>query len=992
MSVMTASSSKIRRQPHDVPLPTSPERVVPPAKLGKKRRSRKEKEPGPKAPSPRRADALEGEWDHAKAATKPWQWVSLTDSSTSKHPPIFTKDGNYFFAIAGSSIKVHSTATGKVVSTLSVSSADSTAADGRSDTITSAILNPNNAFQLITGSLGGLIRIWDFLDGIILQTISIEDPIFHLCAHANFPDQVFVAAAKPTKRKGGKGGEQDTNGVVLHVSLKPRASSTGSKVLASSDIAFIGKTRHVVGLSLSPSGAWLVAVGGHKAYVAPTSSLKSGFTKYVSPEALTCLAFHPSEDYFATGDDKGNIRLWYCLNDQVAATVAGVEKRAQTTTLHWHAHAVASLAFTANGAYLLSGGEESVLVIWQLHTGKKEFVPRLGAPLTSVAVAMTAESEEYLVGLADATYMFINSATLKVSRAYSRIKLNSPASYGGLPSSAHVPLAVHSATSTIILPSSHPSSLQIYAPSTSTLVSELEVSPSNKVSRRDEQPIEPSRVDTAVISASGEWMATVDLREGDDAFRGEIYLKLWRWDSKVGNWALNTRIDRPHGSEHITCAAFSPEVKSRENLLLVTTGNDRNVKIWRVRATSDKSGEEQDSWVPRSSFVFRGEQPTHVSWSLDGSLFSIAMGPSVNLYDAASNTLRRVLTTPDCNTTSSSHFIGRSGRYLVVAGVWDVVLWDLSTQVVRWHCRNPWPIEKVLTHPRADTFALLHCPSTSPRSGRHTTPITLFRTSSSVPYSKYTVPFGLLGSAWYPNARHAPTNSPSFSLVGITKDYSVVKFGDDVDAPPDEGSTAQAITAGAAEPRRTLFQDIFGASAFIDPISASRGRPDAVLQPRLAASSGIDSLALFDTPAYLMPPLTSLYDPLMDSFIKLRSAVATQPEESLENADEDVEMAAQSDDEAITFGARRQRVVNDDEMDMFIDLFKLAKVSSTAGIASRPLTNGINKPATPVASTPKTSGIAASHAPASAPKDTPTKSPLPNGKKSQKRRRPSDGA
>lgn len=93
MSVMTASSSKIRKQPHDVPLPTSPERVVPPAKLGKKRRSGKEKEPEPKAPSPRRADALEGEWDHAKAATKPWQWVSLTDSSTSKHPPIFTKDG-----------------------------------------------------------------------------------------------------------------------------------------------------------------------------------------------------------------------------------------------------------------------------------------------------------------------------------------------------------------------------------------------------------------------------------------------------------------------------------------------------------------------------------------------------------------------------------------------------------------------------------------------------------------------------------------------------------------------------------------------------------------------------------------------------------------------------------------------------------------------------------------------------------------------------------
>lgn len=185
----------------------------------------------------------------------------------------------------------------------------------------------------------------------------------------------------------------------------------------------IGKTRFVVGLSFSSNGSWLVAVAGHKAYVCSTSSLKSGFTKYVSPEALTCLAFHPSEDYFTTGDDKGNIRLWYCLNDQAIVKTVGVEKRAQTTTLHWHAHAVASLAFTPNGAYLLSGGEESVLVIWQLHTGKKEFVPRVGAPISTIAVTRGAQSEEYLLGLADATFTFVSAATLKISRSYSRIKM-----------------------------------------------------------------------------------------------------------------------------------------------------------------------------------------------------------------------------------------------------------------------------------------------------------------------------------------------------------------------------------------------------------------------------------------------------------------------------------------------------------------------------------------------------------------------------------------
>lgn len=201
-------------------------------------------------------------------------------------------------------------------------------------------------------------------------------------------------------------------------------SSDSSSVQTSSDVFAIGKTRSTAGLGISPSGEWLVAIAGHKAYVCSTSNFRSGFTKFVSPEQLTCLAFHPSEEYFATGDVTGRIRLWYCLNANSAAfTSTGVEKTAQTTTLHWHAHAVSSIAFTSNGAYLLSGGEEAVLVIWQLNSGKKEYVPRVGAPIVHVSVSMQQEGEEFLLTLADGTYSFVRSGSLKVSKSISRIKL-----------------------------------------------------------------------------------------------------------------------------------------------------------------------------------------------------------------------------------------------------------------------------------------------------------------------------------------------------------------------------------------------------------------------------------------------------------------------------------------------------------------------------------------------------------------------------------------
>lgn len=208
------------------------------------------------------------------------------------------------------------------------------------------------------------------------------------------------------------------------MSLKPSPATLELPVQAPSESMLVGKIRATRGLAVSAGGSWLVAIGGHKAYVARTTNLTAGFVKFVSPEALTCLALHPTEDYFATGDEKGNIRLWHCLHETIAAPKAEVEKRAPTSTLHWHAHAVSALTFTPNGAYLLSGGEESVLVIWQIHSGKKEFVPRVGAPIDGVAVSRTQSGEEdYLLSLADGSFIFIGSAKLKISRSYSGIKL-----------------------------------------------------------------------------------------------------------------------------------------------------------------------------------------------------------------------------------------------------------------------------------------------------------------------------------------------------------------------------------------------------------------------------------------------------------------------------------------------------------------------------------------------------------------------------------------
>ena len=153
---------------------------------------------------------------------------------------------------------------------------------------------------------------------------------------------------------------------------------------------------------------------------------------------------------------------------------------------------------------------------------------------------------------------------------------------------ASVPLAIHPETSNAILPSSHPSSLQVYSPSTSSLLLELEVSASNRVSRRDQELIEPARVDSVAVSDCGEWMATIDEQASDANFNTEVYLKIWRW--AAGTWTLNSRIDRPHGSHSLSSMFFSPNLPNRSNLRLTTTGLDGTVKTWGIMTSVRKDG------------------------------------------------------------------------------------------------------------------------------------------------------------------------------------------------------------------------------------------------------------------------------------------------------------------------------------------------------------------------------------------------------------------
>lgn len=104
---------------------------------------------------------------------------------------------------------------------------------------------------------------------------------------------------------------------------------------------------------------------------------------------MQCVAIDAAEDRIAAGDVSGRINMWNGFGPAVAAAAAaasddkeaadvaapsgqqpGQKRKSRDVrdaglakeTLHWHSSAVRSLVFSQDGAYLLSGGAEAVLV------------------------------------------------------------------------------------------------------------------------------------------------------------------------------------------------------------------------------------------------------------------------------------------------------------------------------------------------------------------------------------------------------------------------------------------------------------------------------------------------------------------------------------------------------------------------------------------------------------------------------------------------------
>ncbi|WFD42555.1 NET1-associated nuclear protein 1 [Malassezia psittaci] len=796
----------------------------------------------------------------------------LQDEIASNVSPVFTKDGSYFFLVRHCSILIVSRATNCVVATLSDNNVDSKACHTAS--ITGMQLSPWNPLQLFTCSLDGTLKVWNYLDSELSDDLNIGLPISAMTLSSSWKSRIFVVVSKD-KQTSRANSRSHSTVYSVELGTGSRNSHKPAKQVR------LGKLSSFCCFGVSPNGKWLIALSSSKVNILSLEDPEAEFVRFTSESRLTALSFHPDDNLqrFATGEENGKIRIWYCL-EQLASSgnlSQSSSGYSATTTLHWHAHAVSALQYSSEGAQLLSGGEEGVLVVWKLSSGNavgadaREFVPRLGAGITALAVTRnpSKNEQEYVACLADGSAVFVASLSLKVVRTFATVK-NDATRYtldDADRASLTQPLALDRAAGLAVLTAGHPSTLQFVDIATQSHILDVEIVPTNRVSRPEDEALAPPRVQHVAFSlpvqgmTHGEWMATVDGRPGG-SYTSELSLKLWQWNSHSKTYQLNTRIDHPH-EKHVTALSFSPRLGS-DGILLATVGDDGQVKTWRVAVRTLRGERTESYWICRSAFSYRGTIPRWVTWSPDGSLLAIAQGVFITLWDPVSLVMQTRLAAPELGAAEQCVFVGRHGRFLAAVGSQRLLIWDLVGQRVVYAADYP----ALGISPHRHGLLVL---------AENATTLLYIRTDGQL-IQKYVVPELIASSIL-----NVAPDSDQLHILALNKQGALLDLGS---RRVSSSTSLQDVTMNDA--RATLFDELFGVDAeHAERIDQMMKDDQEYLQKvGWQANEGIErALALFSAPPNLLPPVTSLADAYIDALLPPAYKEEPQDVANIENVD-----------------------------------------------------------------------------------------------------------
>uniref|UniRef100_A0A8C2Q905 WD repeat domain 75 n=1 Tax=Cyprinus carpio TaxID=7962 RepID=A0A8C2Q905_CYPCA len=513
--------------------------------------------------------------------------VRCGGSKVNLTPPIISNDSRFVLCASGDLVKVYSTRTEEWLHSL----------QGHTNQVTGITLNPANHLQVYSCSVDGTVKLWDFIDGILIKVqldlISLFNEVeVHetveiflssgLCVSA-CPECFQLVSVHLPKSAEQEVEAKEMSAVSSHISKNPSCTAFGR---GGEYIAF---ARH---LQLN-----VYFFRKQKTY---SFSLKAT-DKKGAKNAFTCIACHPTDDCIATGHEDGKIRLWRNF----------IHKKEYTySTQHWHHNAVNTLCFTPEGTHLLSGGIESVLVQWQYGAdNRKEFLPRLGGSILHISAS--SDGQLFCTSHSDNKITVIESS-FKVCGVIQ----------GLVKDAVLTDLMIDPRSKALVL-NGKPGHLQFYSLLRDKHLYNLDIVQQEYIY---EAGLDQFEVVKAAFDIKGSWLATVEER-GKKSSDLEFFLKLWAFDERTQSFVLNTTITAAH-TDRIISMCFS---SSEETTMLVTAAEDSQFKAWCQGADADTQ-QDQNFWSCDFVGSYHKLNPTNCSFSADSSLLAVSFQEVITIW------------------------------------------------------------------------------------------------------------------------------------------------------------------------------------------------------------------------------------------------------------------------------------------------------------------------------------------------------------------------
>ena len=365
----------------------------------------------------------------------------------------------------------------------------------------------------------------------------------------------------------------------------------------------------------------------------------------------------------------------------------------------------------------MSGAAENTVMMTQISSGQRHFIPRLGASITGLNISSTGSL--YAISLANNNIKIVDAGDLELISEFAGLQpIKRPSKND---ESYRPPVTLlHPTREQLFINGSNEASgtLQGYDIFQDQQTVRLDVASLTRLKSTgiDLKPVSDPFLSHAAFTSDGKWLATIDEWNDryalDDLSNMEVSLKFWDCSGK--DWNVNTKIEYPHGITSRVLALASPKTSQLE---FATLGAEGTVKIWRLSVTP-----KERIWTLYRTIGSRVSTLTSeggLTYSTDGSIIAAGFGGHIYIINAQSGE-----TVTSLHVSSSISKIENLGRYFLY--VYDdsslYSVWDVVTGEILFTERLDRAYSSVAVNHSSSTFAIA-----SPSSKRGKTSIEISR-------------------------------------------------------------------------------------------------------------------------------------------------------------------------------------------------------------------------------------------------------------------------